>query len=378
MSENTVMDKGSNDHVNYVDALNSYSVVSIVNPEGYFINVNNSFCNFYKYTSEEIIGKHFDQICASSDVFIDFFHNFYRNNDKDRFCKVEFLNTAKDGEHYWFDSLIVPFRNVKKEIYQYVIVQYDITDKVNIVKGLEQQNQNLCHQNEHLSRIINNLSHDLRSPLLGILGFIMLIEEGNIDMSALEYLKLIKESIFSLDNHIVNVINYSKNITCGLEIKKISLHKTIESVIESVKYSKGANQINFLIEVSETEPFYSDKLRLESIINNIVSNAIKYCDPDNLNKNIKIMANVESDIVSIVIEDNGIGIPYSAQRKVFDKYFKVAEDNDGFGLGLFIVKDAVESLGGSIDLKSQEGKGSTFCITLKNYKNLVSSIEYSF
>lgn len=377
MNENVMLDKIIYDHANYIYALNSFSVVSIVDAQGYFIHVNNTFCEFYKYTSEEILWRHFDCICVNTDVFVDFFQNFHKNMEKNLFCEVELLNSAKDGGQYWFSTLIVPFRDSNKQIYQYVVVQYDVTDKVNRVKCVEEQNLNICKQNEHLSRVINNLTHDLRSPLMGILGFIMLIEEGTVNMTALDYIKLIKESISSLDNHIVKVIDHSRNIACGLEIKKNCLHKTILSVIESMKYSKEANQINFFIEVSETEPFYSDKLRIESIISNIVSNAIKYCNPNNLKKKVKITANVESDKVSIVIEDNGIGIPYSAQRKVFDKYFKGDEEKEGFGLGLFIVKDAVESLGGTIDLKSQEGKGATFFITLKNYKNLVSSMEYS-
>jgi signal transduction histidine kinase len=114
------------------------------------------------------------------------------------------------------------------------------------------------------------------------------------------------------------------------------------------------------------EKFYSDKERVQMILNALISNAIKYYDETKQEPSINIDINVNTKKASMKVTDNGIGINDDNRKKIFNMFYRGTEVSSGTGLGLYIVKEAVAVLGGDIDVNSEPGKGSSFLITLPN------------
>ncbi|MEM1138069.1 MAG: HAMP domain-containing sensor histidine kinase, partial [Bacteroidota bacterium] len=146
----------------------------------------------------------------------------------------------------------------------------------------------------------------------------------------------------------------------------ISFKDIINDTIESYDYMENAHLLSKEINLEIKCPFYSDQNRLKMIFRNILSNAIKYANHYQDNPFIKI--NITTDLykAKITISDNGIGIPKMHISNIFDMFYKANADKKGSGLGLFIVKEAVERLMGNIDVNSVEGEGTTFSLSLPN------------
>jgi signal transduction histidine kinase len=147
----------------------------------------------------------------------------------------------------------------------------------------------------------------------------------------------------------------------------------IDDHFEKMQFMPGSGVIAREISVTESYPLYSDPYRLSVILNNLISNAIKYHDPAKEKSSICITAEIQKDRVFLLFEDNGIGIEERYLSKVFDMFFRATDKNKGAGLGLYIVKEAIDKLKGVIKIDSKVGKGTRFQIELPNYVN--ASVE---
>jgi signal transduction histidine kinase len=244
----------------------------------------------------------------------------------------------------------------------------DITDRKIAEEKLEQQNLELIKTNSELDRFVYSVSHDLRSPLTSVLGLISFIEEESQETDTLEHVKMIRNSINRLDEFIKNILSYSRNKRTGLEVKKIPLQKTILEIVDSLGSMEEAKGINFEIAIQEKNPFYSDSLRFNTILENLISNAVKYHKKKQADSYIKITGQSDQKQLQLRIVDNGIGIDSVHHTKIFDMFFRLSGKAEGSGIGLYIVKETIEKLEGSIQVESELETGTTFIITLKNLK----------
>ena len=234
--------------------------------------------------------------------------------------------------------------------------------------NLQKQNTELIKTNKELDHFVYSVSHDLRSPLTSVLGLLNFIEEESQEKDTLEHVKMIRNSINRLDQFIKNILNYSRNNRTILEVENIPLQKTVVETVNSLHDMKEAKGIDFEIEIKERQPFYSDRLRFNTILENLISNAIKYHKKDKSNRYIKITGQSDHKQLQLIIADNGIGIAPAHHNKIFDIFFRLSGRTDGSGIGLYIVKETVEILQGSIQIQSEKGTGTIFTITLKNLK----------
>lgn len=230
------------------------------------------------------------------------------------------------------------------------------------------KNIQLHKTNIELNRFVYSVSHDLRSPLTSVLGLISFIEEESQEADTLEHVRMIRNSINRLDEFIKNILSYSRNNRTGLEVVKIPIQQTALAVVDALHKIKKAKGIYFEVDIRETEPFYSDRLRFNTLLENLVSNAIKYHTKDKTNRYIKITGHSNLEQLELTIADNGIGIASEYHEKIFEMFFRLSGKTEGSGIGLYIVKDTIEILQGSIQIQSEEGIGTTFIITLKNLK----------
>jgi len=223
----------------------------------------------------------------------------------------------------------------------------------------------LMRSNLQLDQVIFKTTHDLKAPVASALGLVKLAEHAN-DHERKEYLRLIKRSLLKMDDLINEMNNFFRNDKLAVGRERIDVQALLKDEIENLSLLYQEKNIELTFSVDDSSEFYSDKVRVKTIVTNILSNAIKYYDPHKKLPFINISVLINKDICVVRMEDNGIGIDPEYQEKIFDLFFRATEQSDGTGLGLFIVKDTVEKLGGTIAVQSVLQEGTTFVITIPN------------
>lgn len=237
-------------------------------------------------------------------------------------------------------------------------------------KILEKSNQELMKSNSELDSFVYSVSHDLRAPLSSMLGVVGLCEMNPQDAFMTKNLGLLKTSIKKLDGFIIDILDYSKNSRLDVEKQEIHFKELLQEVTGNLKFM-GADQqkqVEILTDINDAVSFYSDKTRLSVILNNLISNGIRYQNPEADRPFVEVRIEVSGDEADILVSDNGIGIPVESHERIFDMFYRVSKKSIGSGLGLYIVKESVKKLNGTIELKSELGKGTRFSICLPNPK----------
>ena len=232
---------------------------------------------------------------------------------------------------------------------------------------VERRNTELKKLNSELDRFVYSASHDLRAPLSSILGLIAVARmdpHKNVD----EYLTLIEKSIHKLDGFIRDIIDFSRNSRTDLITEPISFQTMIEEIIEELKYMDERGDIEKVIEVKGTAIFYSDRKRLAIVLRNLISNAYKYHRQHVNNRFLKVDVVYDETRATIKVVDNGIGIMSEHLPFIFNMFYRGTETNKGSGLGLYIVKETVEKIKGSISVESKVDKGTTFELIIPSLK----------
>jgi len=234
-------------------------------------------------------------------------------------------------------------------------------------KILEEKNAELKKTNMELDKFVYSVSHDLRAPLSSMLGIIEISEEETKEPMQLEHLGMLKGSIKRLDTFIQDILNYSRNSRMEVQKEEINFKEILNDISNNLKYIGGNNQkAEININVDEKSAFRSDKTRLQVVLNNLISNAIRYQNPKTEKPIIEVRIATTDKGAHIVVKDNGIGISKENQAKVFDMFYRVSKNSVGSGLGLYIVKETIDKLNGTVEVESEIGKGSTFGIHLPN------------
>lgn len=234
----------------------------------------------------------------------------------------------------------------------------------NNARELVNSNKMLSKSNEELDRFVYSTSHDLRAPLASVLGLISLSDRTeNID-EIKRYLGMMQQRINSLDHFIKDITDYSRNNRTHINTSKIKLYSLAHEIWESLRYTVGAEVISFQINIPKDLEVESDPTRLSTILSNLISNAIRYHDHRKDNKFIKLSCQQTDQSFSLHIEDNGQGIEPEYHNKIFDMFFRANATSQGSGLGLYIVKETIAKLSGTIQLQSVPSMGSTFTINL--------------
>lgn len=328
--------------------------------------VNSKMAEILGYTTQEMIGK---------DIF--FFMSDKVNVKAVEFMKIQkekyfnhfiFKFISKSGSVVWTTISANPLYNEDNKYIGAMAMVMDITERKRNEEQLEIQNTELIKAHLELDRFVYSVSHDLRSPLTSVLGLISFIEEETKEQDTREHAQMIRNSVNRLDEFIKNILSYSRNNRVNLNIEPIAIDETILSIVNGLKNSQQAKEIDFVFEFAEAQPFFSDQLRLNTILENLISNAIKHHKKEEVYRFIKINTFFKDEKLHISIEDNGVGIDEEYHNKIFDMFYRVSNDTDGTGIGLYIVKDSIKNIQGSIELQSQKGVGTIFTIIIKNLK----------
>jgi len=230
-------------------------------------------------------------------------------------------------------------------------------------KKVIEQNENLQLINAELDKFVFNVTHDLRSPLTSILGLIRLVDKENDLGHIKEYSLMIKDSLEKQDRFINEMLTFVKSKHTGITITECNLNSIVDNVISQNSHHIDGKPVRFFKEL-ELVQIQSDALKLQVILNNLVSNSIKYSDDKKPEQWVKVRSWRADNEVVIKVEDNGLGISKKDQELMFDKFYMSGDNKRSSGIGLYLVKDAVTQLGGRIELHSELGVYSKFRVII--------------
>ena len=263
---------------------------------------------------------------------------------------------SKTGEYRWFLSRAIPQLDEFGNVTKWVGTSTDIDE----MKRLD----------EHKNDFIKIANHELKTPLTTIKGYVQLLKKmrGNSDDKFLtNSLNTIENQVNKLNLLMGELLDISRIDSGKLPLHKddFSLVKLVTETIEDIKAAEQSHQINFELKcVSDIEVF-ADKDRITQVLNNLLTNAIKYSPAAN-KVNVELYIEQNSAIVSV--QDFGIGMDSEELLKIFDRFYRVSGEDEvtfpGFGIGLFIVKDIMDRHKGKIWAESEKNTGSTFYFSL--------------
>ena len=224
----------------------------------------------------------------------------------------------------------------------------------------QEQNELLTQANEELDRFVYSTSHDLKAPLASINGLLQILEARSTVENLQPYLGMVQNRILNLEHFIEDITQYARNARTTLQLSPVALHLFIKDVLDSHRFLHPEHRLELRQLTDPATVVVSDPQRLLTILNNLVSNAIKYHRLENPAPYIAVGAEIASGQLHLWIEDNGPGIAPEVQSRMFEMFYRGDERSSGSGLGLYIVKEAVEKLGGRLEVISELGKGTTF------------------
>lgn len=230
---------------------------------------------------------------------------------------------------------------------------------------LRLQNDELVKINNELDNFVYSVSHNLRAPLSTVMGLLNLARQQTPDTNDWKhYVDMMSSSIQRLDDTLKEILEYSRNSRNEIAVAKIDFERIATIALEMQRYQKGFDNVEKSLKIGCDPPFYSDPYRIGVIMNNLVSNAIRFSDEEKDQNRIELRVDRTDAGVRITIEDNGVGIMSDMQKKVFDMFFRGSVKSEGAGLGLYIVREMVSKLKGTIQLTSNPGQGTCVSIDL--------------
>jgi signal transduction histidine kinase len=218
--------------------------------------------------------------------------------------------------------------------------------------------------NDELNRFVYSTSHDLRSPLASVMGVLNLAKLEKSVQDPNGYMDMIETCVKKMDFFILKVIEYYKSIRVE-DVKEDVDFVALQN--ESIDFCRMQNPaIEFQVNVMQPVPFRVDAFRMSVVLNNLISNAVKYQKPDEPNPLVTLNVEVNEREAKIRIEDNGVGIIDDHLNNIFKMFFRSNFSVNGLGIGLYIVKEALSKIGGEISVHSKYGVGTSFMVTVPN------------
>jgi len=229
--------------------------------------------------------------------------------------------------------------------------------------SLQQRNQDLQTANTALDKFFYSVSHDLRAPLTSMQGLIQLMQLSSDVNELKEYAEMLQGRAENLDAFIRKIADYSKNSQLEVRREDIVLRRLLRENLENFRFYPHASSIRVVLDVPEHVMVQSDAFRLQEVFGNLISNAFKYYDPAK-SSFVRIAAAEDEERVSVIIEDNGLGMREEELPRIFEMFYRANREAQGTGLGLYIVQETLTKLQGRIEVESTYGKGSVFRVHL--------------
>lgn len=360
----------------YKAALENSAKVSITDQYGVILYVNAKFCEICKYEPEELIGKT-HQILNSGYQPPSFFEKMWATIQAGQVWNGEICNKTKEGDLYWVDTVIVPFKDQINGENRFLSLRFDITERKRAEERLRVSQALLRVRNEELERVqlqrdevIEFVVHELKNPL------------NNLDLLA----EVLEEALCS-SPELQNVTKQARDITQNmirivqnfLDAKKpdlrltnpsfdaFNLYRLTEMIVR--QYDIKAQKKNIQIQLHGQDvpvTVYADMELTMHVLENLISNALKYT-PSGKSINIRFEQKSD-DMIRCIVEDEGMGIKKEEKDLLFTRYGilsnRALDKEHSTGLGLYLSRKIIENMHGKMWCESESGKGALFVIEL--------------
>ena len=340
----------------------SPDLLCIAGFDGYFKRINPAVSALLGYTNEELISKPITDFVHPDDRLIT---TLSRESLTESNPLLNFENRyiTKDGRIVWLSWTSTP---VVKDKLVYGIAK-NITHKKSLEEERNQHLVNLTKSHHDLKLLSYATSHDLRSPVNNLLMILSLIDPNKInDQETLQYLEFIKSSTDNLSqilNNSVDILIQKDRL--NVKIEELNLNENLNAVLGTIQSLLQNSKVIIDADFSELESIRFNKAYLESIFLNLITNSIKYSLPDTIPQ-ISIYSKRVNNTRQLVISDNGMGFDMDRVKdKVFGLHQKFHNHSDSKGIGLYLVYNHMNSLGGDITLESQVNQGAKFTLSFK-------------
>lgn len=352
-----------------IDSLQDYSIFTL--DTDFVINSwSSGSSNIFGYETEEIIGKHFDVIFTEEDIQSGIPLKEIETALKDGRATDNRWHICKDGSLFYAYGLVFPLIGMNGEMLGYVKILRDLTERKKAEDAIKKYIQDLEELNAHKESVLAILSHDLRSPLTGIIGTTKYLK-SNFEKIDSQEIKEILGHLYKSSLDELNMLDYLvewariKYASEAFSPVKVELAGYVQQVFDSLYETATLHTINLHHEIEANEQVFADVKMLLSVLQNIVSNAIKHTKPGG---KVTISAKRKEDKLIVEITDTGEGMSQEIRETLFTPQVKTLSNarnaNKGAGIGLLLVKGFLEKNGGEIWVESTEGIGSSFYFTL--------------
>lgn len=277
----------------------------------------------------------------------------------------ECVMVRQDGTKFWASISATQNYDEYGQVYYDGIIR-DITEARRAKNQLKKQNKKLKKVNSELDKFVYSASHDLRAPLSSLLGLLDLFQLLDSEDEKKNILAMMLKSVRKLDEFINQIIQYSRNSRIEVKPELIDFADLLESVSDALKYMPNSEKILHILDMEIEAPFYSDYFRLSVILNNLVSNAIRYANLEAEKPYVKVLIHANEEKAVIEVSDNGQGIEEAYLPHIFRMFYRASEQNTGSGIGLYILKETLDVLKGKINVTSKVGEGTTFIVEIPN------------
>ncbi len=363
----------------FCTALNEHSLISIADPKGRIIEVNEQFCLLSGYTREELIGCD-HRIINSGCHPKQFWVEVWRTLATGRAWRGEICNRAKNGELYWVESIIAPFKGRDGKIQRFISIRTDVTARkkgelalASLNALFEAKNSELAAMAERAHRVVDDVSHEFRTPLAVIKEFASIITDGlagPVSVKQSEYLRIMDGAVIDLNHMVEDLLDSSK-----LRVGRLRVDRRAHTVEEIVAVGRPALQrkaaVRSIVIEEQIEPglpcVFADEEKVRRVISNFMTNAIKFT-PDGGKIELSAHRSARSGEVVISVTDHGPGLTHEDMECLFGRFRQVSTARavaaKGFGLGLSIAQELAWLSLGRISVESERGKATTFSVAL--------------
>ncbi len=327
---------------------------------------NESFMQITQYTLDEMMGKVPGQLLQGPDSDPKAISQIRNALAKPEPIEVTLVNYKKDGSRYFNNIELIPVFNQKNKLTNFISLQRDVSKDILEIKGLKDGYDKIIESFKRLNKLTSYSIHNFRSPINNISAIIDLLADNTISADEQsDMLKSLKPLLIRADETISGIIKLSQNSETEADVENIDISKMINEIFESLLHLPKKEIIKN-VKIYDFTQLNCNRYRLHSILENLITNSVKYHDPSKEKLQISIEVIISKDMCKISVEDNGIGIPAKVQGKVFEMFYRGTNKSHGSGLGLYIVKETVEQMNGTINLESTEYVGTTISFVIEN------------
>lgn len=242
-------------------------------------------------------------------------------------------------------------------------INFELEEKVKF-RTLELQDKN-----EQLDSFVYKASHDIKGPLKSIMGLTKIgMSDFKDSPGVLAYFDHILKTSTKLDLVVEALLLITKIKKVKIQMKEVDFESMVKDVVQTFSHFEGFERVKLSLKITGAK-ITSDESILYSIVQNLVENVIKYQDTSKAETHLNISMNVSREHALLIVEDNGLGIEDKDLNRIFDMFYKTNEKSNGSGLGLYILKQAIQRLGGNVKVSSTVGEGTTFVVKLPQNNN---------